>query len=99
MLVIRLLGNKVVVEAEYELDRHLFLLILHEIFTVYNLFHSGKSRLRHIMASAGSHICRQWDEVGGSNERCLLTSNFGANKRSRVSFDCHILAPVKQLLN
>ena len=44
----------------------------------------------------------QGDEVGGSNERCPLTSNFDAkNSRSEAvrAFDCHIFAPVKQLLN
>ena len=44
----------------------------------------------------------QEDEVGGSNERCPLTSNYDAKtSRSETerAFDCHILAPVAQLLN
>ena len=42
------------------------------------------------------------EEVGGSDERCPLTSNFDAkNSQSEAdhAFDCHILAPVKRLLS
>ena len=37
----------------------------------------------------------QGDEVGGSNERCPLTSNFDAKNsqsKAELAFDCHILA-------
>ena len=45
-----------------------------------------------------NRIIRPGDEVGGSNERCLPTSDFDAkNSRSEAerAFDCHILAPIK----
>ena len=42
----------------------------------------------------------QGNDVGGSNERCLLTSRFDAkkswNESKQRAFDCHILAPFKQ---
>ena len=50
-----------------------------------------------------SFCVNQGDKVEGSNERCQLTSNFDAKNNSRSEaarpFDCHILAPVKQLSN
>ena len=43
------------------------------------------------------------DDVRGSNECCPLTSKFDRQRKSQSeeehTFDCHILAPLKQLLN
>ena len=40
--------------------------------------------------------------IGGINEHCPQTSNFDAKKsrsEPKRTFHCHILAPIKQLLN
>ena len=41
----------------------------------------------------------QGDEVKGSNEHCMIMTDFDAKKNSRTegehAFDCQILAPVK----
>ena len=52
-----------------------------------------------LFASDALSMLYQGDEVGGSKKRCLLTLNFD-NKKSQSeaerTFDCHILAPIKQ---
>ena len=58
--------------------------------------------LTHSFVFTQGHCVNQGDEVGGSNDRCLLTSSFDAKKslsETELAFNCHILAPVKQSLN